>query len=364
MGDYSTTRLQPMQLSKHLFTMLFVLSATFLFSQRTISGVVTDEDGLGLPGVSIIETGTTNGTITDLDGNYSVRVPEGSSLTFSFVGYAAQTIAIGDQSTIDLAMVPDAEILDEIVVTGYTAQSKRNVTGAVASVEVDEVVDLPVNSIEQAMQGRVAGVNITSSGAPGSGANIRIRGYGTINNNDPLYIVDGVPTRGGLNEINPSDIKSIQVLKDASAASIYGARAGNGVIIITTKNGSVDGSSTLTLDATYGVQSVSNLPELMNPQQLADYIWELQRNAGQPFSHGQYGTGNTPVLPQYINGDPSQPYDAVNNAITRAATGAGTNWMEEIFDSAPMTNINIGAQGGGQNGQYALSAGYLSQEVL
>ncbi len=362
MGDYLTMKLQLMQLSKHLFTMFFVLSATFLFSQRTISGVITDEDGLGLPGVSIIETGTTNGTITDLDGNYSMTVPEGSSLTFSFVGYAAQTIAIGDQSTIDLAMVPDAEILDEIVVTGYTAQSKRNVTGAVASVEVDEVVDLPVNSIEQAMQGRVAGVNITSSGAPGAGSNIRIRGYGTINNNDPLYIIDGVPTRGGLNEINPSDIKSIQVLKDASAASIYGARAGNGVIIITTKNGTVDGKSTLTFDASYGVQSVSNLPELMNPQQLADYIWELQRNAGQPFSHGQYGTGNTPVLPQYINGDPSQPYDAVNNGITRAATGQGTDWMDEIFDAAPITNINIGAQGGGQNGQYALSAGYLKQE--
>jgi len=245
-----------------------------------VTGVVTDgKTGDALIGASVTVKGTSVGTITDIDGSYSLDAKANDVLVFSFVGFDNFEAVVGNSPTIDVALSA-GKLLNEVIVTGYTAQSKRNVTGAVSSVQVDEVVDLPVNSVEQALQGRVAGVNITSSGAPGSGSNIRIRGYGTINNTDPLYIIDGVPTKGGINEINPNDIESIQVLKDASAASIYGARAGNGVIIITTKNGSVDGKSSITLDASYGIQNVGSLPDLMNPQQLADYIWELQRNAG------------------------------------------------------------------------------------
>lgn len=343
-----------------LLVALCLLGTVATYAQ--VSGTVVDEsNGDPLIGASVLIQGSSTGTITDIDGNFSIAANAGDVLEVSYTGYGTQTIVVGAETNLSISLSQGA-LLDEVVVTGYTSQSRKNITGAVASVEVEEITDLPVNSVQQALQGRVAGVNITSSGAPGSGTNVRIRGYGTINNNDPLYIIDGVPVQGGLNEINPNDIKSIQVLKDASAASIYGARAGNGVVIITTKNGSVSGKSTVTVDASYGIQTPNSTPELMNPQQLADYIWELQRNAGQPFSHGQYGTGPTPVLPQFINGDPSLPYDPVTNAVTRAATGAGTDWLDEIFDSAPIYNINIGASGGNEGGQYALSVGYLNQQ--
>ena len=340
--------------------LLLLLFCMNVYAQKAISGTVTDSDGVPLIGVNILVEGTSTGTITDLDGKYNLDVPDGAVLIFSYTGFESQNVTVGYEAVIDVTMSA-GQILDEVVVTGYTAQSRRNITGAVATVEVEELADMPVNSVQQSLQGRVAGVNVTSSGAPGSGTNIRIRGYGTINNNDPLYIIDGIPVRGGLNEINPADIKSIQVLKDASAASIYGARASNGVIIITTKNGSASGKSTITVDASYGSQSPADLPQLMNPQQLADYIFQLQTNAGQDFSHGQYGTG-TPTLPEYINGDPSQPYDAVNNAVTRAATGNGTDWLDEVFQTAPIYTINVGASGGNEAGQYALSAGYLDQQ--
>lgn len=344
-----------------LFFFSMVLG-TGLIAQRTITGVVSDDTGETLIGATVLVKGTSSGTVTDIDGKFSVEAPkDATSLMISYTGYASQEVPLTAENNYTVTLSAGV-LIDEVVVTGYSTQSKRNITGAVASVEVAEIQDLPVNSVEQALQGRVAGVNVTSSGAPGSGANIRIRGYGTINNNDPLYVIDGVPVQRGLNEINPNDIKSIQVLKDASAASIYGARASNGVIIITTKNGSVGGKSTITVDATYGIQNHAALPELMNSQELADYIFQLQTNAGQDFSHGQYGSGSSPVLPEYINGDPTQPYDPVTNAVTRAAPGEGTDWLDEIFDAAPIYNINVGASGGNEAGQYALSAGYLNQE--
>ena len=341
--------------------LLFGLLLSTTMSAQIIGSVVDGETNEPLIGASVLVKGTATGTVTDIDGNFNLSANSGDVLVISYTGYAEQEITVGPGTTINVRLTQGA-LLDEVVVTGYTAQSRKNITGAVASVEVDEITDLPVNSVQQALQGRVAGVNVTSSGAPGSGTNVRIRGFGTINNNDPLYIIDGTPVLRGLNEINPNDIKSIQVLKDASAASIYGARAANGVIIITTKNGSVNGKSTITVDASVGVQTPNSLPELLNSQQLADYIFELQTNAGQAFSHGQYGSGSAPVLPEFINGDPSQPYDRVNNSITRAAPGEGTDWLDEIFDSAPIYNLNIGASGGNEQGQYALSAGYLNQQ--
>ena len=339
---------------------LCLLLSSAMYAQ--ISGTLVDDaNDEPLIGASILIQGTSTGTVTDFDGNFSLDANPGDVLELSYTGYTTQNITVGNETVLSIRL-SQGSLLDEVVVTGYTSQSKRNITGAVSSVEVSEITDLPVNSVQQALQGRVAGVNVTSSGAPGSGANVRIRGLGTINNNDPLYIIDGVPVQGGLNEINPNDIKSIQVLKDASSAAIYGSRAANGVIVITTKNGSVDGKSTITLDVSFGTQSPNSTPDQLNPQQLADYIWELQRNAGQPFSHGQYGTGDVPVLPEFINGDPNQPYDIVNNAVTRAATGDGTDWLDEIFESAQIYNVNVGASGGNEAGQYALSVGYLNQE--
>ncbi len=346
-------------LQNGLVAFCLLLSST-MFAQ--ISGTIIDDtNSEPLIGASILIQGSSVGTVTDFDGNFSLDANPGDVLEISYTGYSDQTVTVGSQTILDIRMSQGA-LLDEVVVTGYTSQSRRNITGAVSSVDVEEITDLPVNSVQQALQGRVAGVNVTSSGAPGSGTNVRIRGLGTINNNDPLYIIDGTPVLRGLNEINPNDIKSIQVLKDASSASIYGARAANGVVIITTKNGSVDGKSRITLDASYGIQSPNSTPDFLTPAELAGYIFELQTNAGQPFSHGQYGSGASPSLPEFINGDPNQPYDIVNNSVTRAATGDGTDWLDEIFDSAPIYNLNIGASGGNETGQYALSAGYLRQE--
>ena len=174
-----------------------------------MTGVITDEDGLGLPGVSIIETGTTNGTITDLDGNYSVRVPEGATLTYSFVGYAAQIVEVGNQSVISFALQPDAELLDEVVVTGYSIQTRGDLTGAVASVDVDEANKAPLVNVAEALDGRVSGVSIINNGNPGAAPTVRIRGLGTVNNNNPLYIIDGVQTTDGsiLNAINANDVE-------------------------------------------------------------------------------------------------------------------------------------------------------------
>ncbi len=347
---------------KGFMILVFLLIGQFVFAQSsTITGLITDGDGFGLPGVTIVEVGTTNGTISDIDGNYSIAVAPGAQLQFSFIGYATQTNTVGTESVMNITLATDSEVLDEVVVTGYSSQSRKNITGAVSTVDVEEISALPVNTAEQALQGRAAGVNVTSSGQPGTGASVRIRGYGTIGNNEPLYIIDGVPSNRGMGDINPNDIKSIQILKDASAASIYGARAGNGVVIVTTKNGSIGGKSTISVDLRYGAQSVTSSPEQMNPQQLAEYIWELQKNAGQSPSHGQYGTGATPVLPEYINGDPSQPYDPISNAWTRA-NQQGTDWLDEIFRTAPITNANISASGGNEAGQYALSLGYLNQQ--
>ena len=223
------------------------LSLSTAFAQeRVISGTVTDENSEGLPGVNIIVKGTSTGSITDFNGAYQVNVPEqGSSLIFSAIGYDIQEIVIGARSLIDVTMAVNVEELEEVVVTGYTTQSKKSVTGAVVSVDIGEATKVPMLNAGEALQGRVTGVTVTNNGEPGGVPNIRIRGYGTTNNNDPLYIIDGVQTTDAyvLNTINPSDIKQMNVLKDGAAA-IYGARASNGVVIITTKNGSYNKGNT------------------------------------------------------------------------------------------------------------------------
>ena len=375
-----------------LCTLLFLamLLTSGLYAQRTITGTVTDGDSYEpLIGASIIVQGTTTGTVTDIDGNFSVEAETGDVLLVSYTGYNTQEVTVGVENNISIAL-SSGVTLDELVVTGYTAQSRRSITGAVSSVDIDEVKALPTTNISQALQGKVAGVTIGQSGAPGEGVMVRIRGFGTINNNNPLYIIDGVPVvSAGLNEINPNDIASVQVLKDASAASIYGARAANGVIIITTKQGSVTGAPKISLDVYYGTNfnSESDYETFATPQELADILLESQRNsfiagggnaADFVFNHPQYtGSGATggANLPDFIspggalNGDPRvdpSQYsfnrdDAGFNPITRANT-AGTNWLDEIFDPAPVQSYQLSATGGTEGASYALSAGYYDQQ--
>jgi TonB-dependent SusC/RagA subfamily outer membrane receptor len=265
---------------KRLLLGLLLLFVVFSgFSQnRTLTGRIIDEGNAAMPGVNILVKGTASGTVSDAQGNFSINVPTSDAvLVFSFVGYLTKEVSVGQQSNIAVSMQPDVLSLSEVVVTGYGAQSKRDITGAVASVSTEQLLAVPSTNLAQAMQGRVAGVNVSNENAPGGSVMVRIRGYGTINDNSPLYVIDGTPTKGNLNTLNLNDIESMQILKDASAASIYGSRAGNGVVIITTKKGK-NGKPKFTYDGYYGSQKAVKFLDLINTQEYADLLWEGRIN--------------------------------------------------------------------------------------
>ncbi|WP_430972871.1 TonB-dependent receptor [Sunxiuqinia rutila] len=338
--------------------------------ERVITGVVTGSDGTPIPGVSIVFEGTTTGVITDLDGKFSLKVPEGASaVVVSYIGMITQTVDLGNQSAFQITMEEDVIGVDEVVVVGYGSQQKKTVTGAVSSVNADELRAVPVANAAARLQGRVSGVTITTDNSPGGDATVRVRGFGSVNNNDPLFIVDGVPTTGGLSQINPNDIESMTVLKDASSSAIYGVRAANGVIIITTKRGKA-GEPKISFDARYGVQKAINKMDLMNTQEYGEMLFMEMRNAGlKPGDAGwgteQYGNGAEPVIPIYAkpvgNTVDENTYSYPNNTIYRASV-PGTDWYDEIFDAAPIQEYNFSITGGTNKGSYSVSAGYLNQE--
>lgn len=296
----------------------------------TISGTITDsESGEGLPGVTVLEKGTNNGTITDLDGNYTLTVAENAALQISYVGYITEEILVEGQTVIDLSMIPDIISLDDVVVIGYGTVKKSDLTGAVASVSAEELTQSAVSGVDQALQGRTAGVTVTSnSGTPGAAPLVFIRGMGTVTDPDPLFVVDGIPmTAKDIGSLNPGDIESTEILKDASAAAIYGARAGNGVILITTKKGK-SGKSTINLDAYTGVQNVAKKYDLMSAQD-----WVTLRNAA----------GNT-----------WEDSSLVKN----------TDWQDEIFRAAPISNLQLSFLGGTEKTQYSLIGSYYDQKGI
>ncbi|UWX55445.1 TonB-dependent receptor plug domain-containing protein [Maribacter litopenaei] len=212
-----------------------------------------------MPGASVLIKGTTTGTQTDFDGNYTLdNVDDNATLVFSYIGFKTLEVAVNGQSTIDVTMEEDASKLDEVVVTGYGSQAKKDLTGSVSVVDTEELLAVPATTFAQQLQGRAAGVSIINDARPGGEATVRIRGFGTVGNNAPLYIIDGVPTQAQAN-LNPNDIESLQILKDASAASIYGSRAANGVIIITTKKGKM-GKPTISYNSFYGIGSPEKDP--------------------------------------------------------------------------------------------------------
>jgi TonB-linked SusC/RagA family outer membrane protein len=365
---------------------IFLLLASLLLTlgasaQVTISGKVTgNDDQLPIVGASIKVKGTTQGTLTDANGAFVLKAKPTDVLVVSFLGYRPQEVTIGDQTSLAIVLQAEASNLNEIVVTGYTAQRKKDLTGAVAVVNIAQLKSQPAASAVEALQGKAPGVQIVNDGAPGSTPQIRVRGVTTINNNDPLYVVDGVPYEGKLSWLNQNDIESMQVLKDASAASIYGARANNGVVIITTRKG-IQGPPKITFDSYYGVQSPrkNTFPEMMTPMQYAEYLFTSYRNAGQvPQTGDNYGTGESPILPEYLlaggaaglkvtpaDADPSR-YNYSRDPgtfyqITRA-NQAGTNWFDEITESAPIQNYQLSASGGGENSTYSFSSGYLDQQ--
>ena len=232
---------------RFLLSFLALMLCTIMYAQTEITGTVVDDFGDGLPGATVKEKeNATNGTVTDMDGRFKIKVKSGAMLVISYIGFETQEVAA--QDGMKVTMGEAASELNELVVTGYSVQRKADLTGAVSVVSVDEIAKQNENNPMKALQGRVPGMNISADGNPSGAATVRIRGVGTLNDNDPLYIIDGVPTKAGMHELNGNDIESIQVLKDAASASIYGSRAANGVIIITTKKGK-DGKVKVNFDS-------------------------------------------------------------------------------------------------------------------
>lgn len=328
-------------MKKVLFILLSISFAFALKAQSyvdvtgTVRDAVTDEE---LIGVTILVTGTEIGTVTDLNGAFTLSVPVNSTLRISYVGYSSQEISVTGTVTLDIRLQPETQLMDELVVVGYTVQKKSTLTGAVAPVSMGDMERRRVPDVRQALQGQVAGVQVTqSTGAPGDEIDIRIRGEGTIGNNNPLYIIDGVPTRE-LSFINPADIESMTVLKDASAAAIYGSRASAGVIVITTKSG-VKGKTKLDINYYAGVQQVSNLPMMLNATQYMNVVEKAWHNAGY--------SGTNPYT-----GD-------------KGRSGfANTDWLDEVFEPGYAQNIQMTASGGSDQLQYLLSAGYVNQNGI
>ncbi|WP_224997903.1 TonB-dependent receptor [Cesiribacter sp. SM1] len=336
-----------------LIGLLFCWLLPGVYAQQQISGRVTDAlTGESLPGAAIIVKGTSIGTVTDVNGNYRLEVSGTDAvLVFSFIGYLQEELQVGSRASINIALSPDLEQLDEVVVIGYGSVKKSDLTGSVASVKAEDLKAVPVTSFDQALQGRAAGVQvIQSTGAPGGETNIRIRGTSSVNaSSEPLYVIDGMlvnsnggemsiggrgPRIGALSTINPNDIESIEVLKDASATAIYGSRGANGVILITTKRGKA-GKGTVNFESYYGVQEVAKKLDLLNAAQFADLINEANVNAGR--------------APVYVNPD---------------RFGEGTDWQEELFQTAPIANYQLSFTGGNENTKYAVSGGYFTQDGI
>lgn len=345
---------------KFLLTCLMLVFVLYAWAQdRTVSGTVTDADtGEALPGVNVLLKGTGVGITTDLDGNYKISVPsEGGTLVFSFIGMVKQEVAIGARSVIDVQMVTDVQQLSEVVVTGYGSQLKREITGSVSSVKGDVIEDLPMQSFDRAIQGRVAGTQIqAASGQPGGAMNIRIRGVGSINSsNDPLIIIDGVQvgTQGGgttqgssnpLNAINPNDIESIDILKDASASAIYGAQAANGVVIVTTKSGSKKGRTQVNFSMQEGVVQPFNLYDVLDAKDFATIKAEQQRNVGLDPSAPGVGAFE-------LFGNPEDP-----------STYEEYDWVDAMFQDARFRTYDLSMSGGDEKTQFFFGGSYNKQE--
>jgi TonB-dependent starch-binding outer membrane protein SusC len=318
----------------------------------TISGTVTDENGEPLPGATISVLGTSIGTVSDIDGQYSITVPEGATVVYSYIGYESKSIEVGTQNLINVTLVEDQSSLEEVVVVGYGTVKKSDLTGSVASVSSEEIKDMALTSLEQGLQGRAAGVQVTqASGEPGGMSTIRIRGGNSLQGgNEPLYVIDGFPIYNGggtnrpgtganlnpLASINPSDIESMEILKDASATAIYGSRGANGVVLITTKGGQ-KGKDVISFESYYGIQEVRKKIDLMNANQLGELVNEAYVNDG--------------LAPVFTDAEIS-------------SFGEGTDWQDEIFRQAPIQNHQLSFSGGDEKTTYSISGNYFDQKGI
>lgn len=327
------------RISLLILTLFFTLHLSAQ-NKKTITGTILDEKGESIIGASVAVKGTTNGTITDIDGKFSLNVNENDILAISYVGFLAQEIPVTGKSNLQITLKENTEMLDEIVVVGYGVMRKRDLTGAVSSIDSKSMQDKPVANIGEALQGRASGVQIINSGAPGSNVSIRIRGISTINNSEPLLVIDGVPTDLSLNALNMDDVQTVDVLKDASATAIYGSRGANGVVIITTKKGK-SGDGVVSFSANWGIQDATSMPDMLNASQFASYHNDMIANYS--------GTENLMQRPDFA--DPT-------------TLGKGTDWMDELFRTSMIQNYSVSYSGGTDKSNYYVSAGILDQEGI
>ena len=370
---------------------LLLWSLTASAQDRQLTGKITGADG-PVPGANVVLKGTQTGTASDADGNFKLTIRGANpTLVISAIGFKTQELSVGNRTAVEVKLDDDATALSEVVVTGYSTENRRETTGAVSTVKPAQLKVAPSANVEQQLQGRVAGVTVITNGQPGTSSQVRVRGFGSFGGNQPLYVVDGVPTQT-IAYLAPDDIETTTVLKDAAAASIYGARAAAGVIVLTTKKGQRRAQKlSVSYDGLFGATDPGNGQKILNPQEQADWTWQARKNdkyqAGEAIgpdsftsiASGQYGSGQTPVLPDYLlvgdkaglsasqvdlaaaklkyNVDPSN--GAIYNVI--AANKEGTNWYKEITRVAPLTRHTLGFSGGSETSRFYVSLSYQNQ---
>ena len=338
------------------FVVLLFAGLSLFAQQMQVKGTVVDKaTGETIIGASVVEEGTQNGVITDIDGNFVISVSQNATISISYVGF--KTVKVQAAPSLRIEMDEDNTMLDEVVVTGYTTQRKADLTGAISVVSMDEIVKQNENNPIKALQGRVPGMNITADGNPSGSTTVRIRGIGTLNNNDPLYIIDGVPTKSGMHELNGNDIESIQVLKDAASASIYGSRAANGVIIITTKKGK-EGQLKINFDASVSASMYSNKMEVLNAEEYGRVLWQAYVNGG-------YDPNTNPLGYRYDWGYDANGYPQLNSlSMARfldsenTTPSADTDWFDETTRTGVIQQYNLSVSNGSEKGSSFFSLGY------
>ena len=367
-----------------LLSSVFMLSTLSIIAQdRRVTGKVSGSDGQGIPGVTVLIKGTQTGTTTDATGNFAVNLKGGKDvLAFSGVGLKSAEVTVGSQTSVNVILSEDVSALDEVIVTGYTVDKRRESTGSVSIVKAKDLTVVASANVEQQLQGRVAGLTVITNSQPGTSSIVRIRGFGGFGGNQPLIVVDGYPV-GSTDFLNPDDIESTTVLKDASAASIYGARAANGVIVYTTKRGTKGaGKLKVTYDGMYGVTDPGKGINMMNPQDQATWTWNALRNSGDDLTHPQYGTGPTPILPDYLKvGEANGVIGTIDLAaeklkynITGPSIGdfyqvikankSGTDWYAALTRSAPIQRHTLGFSGGGDNSRFYVGLSAQDQKGI
>jgi len=358
-----------------IMSLVLSLCLTTVFAQQvTVSGTIVDENGAPLPGVSILVKGTTVGAATNFDGKYSISgVSPQSVLVFSFVGFITQEFTVGDLRTLDVTLLEDSQQIEEVVVVGYGTRKAGEMTGSVSVVKAEEIQKIPAVTTTEVLR-NVPGVTVMQSNTPGSTPNILVRGVGTINNAGPLWVVDGIPT----SNVNPNDIETITVLKDAAAQAIYGTRAANGVILVTTKQGRKNQRVNVTFNLRTGNSRFVNSYDMLNTKEYGEALWLEAKNMNREnYSHPQYGSGATPRIPDYIfpngamagevnesmyNWKTVQEGSTVDTYLITKANKEGTNWLDEISRVAWFHDYSMNVNGGGDMTTYALTVGYVNQE--